>query len=145
MHSEIILRAQHKNRSKIPGRILKIICLHTYLVSFRGGEIRFSYLNLPSKIVFYFRCVICNKSFSRSGILKKHQLTHQEHMKFKCSKCDKRFIEEKELEKHFSFVHNKPRPFACNLCEKAFTFKQGLERHMTGELIVNISLIIHFM
>uniref|UniRef100_A0A336LKQ7 CSON012554 protein n=1 Tax=Culicoides sonorensis TaxID=179676 RepID=A0A336LKQ7_CULSO len=75
-------------------------------------------------------CVVCNRTFARKGILRRHQLQHKDFLKFNCTKCPEKFITEEDLTKHTDFIHNKPRPFPCNYCEKTFAFKQGLERHM---------------
>lgn len=75
-----------------------------------------------------FKCVICDKAFSRSTLLYRHQKIHADVPRFDCSDCDRFFFEEDELERH-TLKHKKSRPFNCLYCPKSFAFKQGLERH----------------
>nr|CAI5843253.1 unnamed protein product [Callosobruchus analis] len=51
-----------------------------------------------------------------------------ETLKFICTKCDKVFLSQENLNAHIS-RHKKIKPFICDICSKSFVFKQGLEQH----------------
>jgi uncharacterized Zn-finger protein len=76
-------------------------------------------------------CQICQKSFSRSTLLTRHQKIHSDAPKFLCTadNCDQYFLSADDLDKHMEAKHLRIRPFFCMKCDKSFTFKQGLERH----------------
>lgn len=71
-------------------------------------------------------CTDCNKIF----FMKKDLNTHirQIHLLMKCSKCSRRFRNEKELSLHMD-RHKKSSDFTCSKCPKSFSNRQNLLRH----------------
>lgn len=68
-----------------------------------------------------------NHSQSRQNPL--HRLERRERSQLSCSKCDKVFKRNYDLNQHISAVHEKNRPFACPLCGQAFAHMGTLSKH----------------
>ena len=73
----------------------------------------------------------CEKSFSRSGDLKRHNMVHTGEQPFKCTDCGKSFSESGDLKRH-KRMHTGERPFKCTDCGKSFSQSRDLKRHNTG-------------
>lgn len=75
-------------------------------------------------------CIVCNRAFSRSTLLYRHEKVHMdpEIPRYNCDCCERVYLNPLDYEKHI-VTHTKKRPFQCNYCDKKFAFKQGLERH----------------
>ena len=83
----------------------------------------------------YFACPHCNKTFTRSSSVKRHERIHNGKKPFACRYCDKTFIESVKLRRH-ERIHTSEKPFACKYCEKTFNQSGILKRHEnihTGE------------
>ncbi|XP_030848695.1 zinc finger protein 696 isoform X2 [Strongylocentrotus purpuratus] len=72
------------------------------------------------------QCKICLKSFMH---LKSHMKVHTSERPFKCSVCDKGFIERRHLENHMR-SHTGEKPFECSVCQKAFSRATHLTYHL---------------
>ena len=73
----------------------------------------------------------CGKTFLRTGHLQRHlQTAHSDRRPFECGKCDKRFSLSHQLGRH-ERTHDEPRPYLCGMegCEERFGRKVQLRRH----------------
>ena len=83
----------------------------------------------------------CGKTFSDSGSLRKHTMTHGERQ-FVCTVqgCNKKFLDNSKLRRHM-LVHTVTvtqgeKPFRCEFCHKHFSLDFNLRTHLrthTGE------------
>ncbi|KAF9409305.1 hypothetical protein HW555_011287 [Spodoptera exigua] len=81
-----------------------------------------------------YPCNMCEKTFEKPRLLKKHLKTHFEE-KFKCTECQKEFQRKKGLKEHMK-IHTGEKKYSCSVCNKAFGHNQTLKSHMfthTGE------------
>nr|DBA15571.1 TPA: hypothetical protein GDO54_004764 [Pyxicephalus adspersus] len=82
-----------------------------------------------------YNCPDCNRSFSSSSNLAKHQLLCRGRKPHVCSGCGKCFASASYLVIH-ERIHTGERPFSCSHCGKSFSRKPDLVRHErihTGE------------
>ncbi|XP_051538611.1 zinc finger protein 271-like isoform X1 [Myxocyprinus asiaticus] len=89
-----------------------------------------------------YHCTICNKTFSLSLSLKKHQLIFHpdqhadiEGKCFPCSYCGRKFGRRQGLLQH-ERIHTGERPYNCPTCNKSFRQRSALVVHIkthTGE------------
>ncbi|RVE47659.1 hypothetical protein evm_007756 [Chilo suppressalis] len=82
-----------------------------------------------------YNCSICDKRYTRSNDLSRHERIHTEEKPYKCNICDKRFTETSSLCKH-QRIHTGEKPYKCNVCDKRFAISDNLSRHQrihTGE------------
>ncbi|XP_026170487.2 zinc finger protein OZF-like [Mastacembelus armatus] len=82
-----------------------------------------------------FICDTCGKGFTTKSVLQEHRSIYTGEKPFPCATCGKRFRTSTHL---FSYrrVHSDERPFSCFNCEKTFKLKRALEQHHvihTGE------------
>ena len=73
-------------------------------------------------------CETCPMSFSRSGELTSHKLSHSAGT-YKCKYCDKLCRRAGELNTHL-VTHTGERKHVCSVCNKGFTTNSSLRRHM---------------
>ena len=66
-------------------------------------------------------CSFCGKRFKKSkkGLLKEHELNHQNIKEFPCAICSKRFKGKRFVMEHIRSVHFKSK-ILCELCGKSF-------------------------
>ena len=56
---------------------------------------------------------------------------HPKLFQAKCTKCDKTFVKNCELERHI-LEHHEYKPFDCGKCGKTFVLKWRLRKHLSG-------------
>lgn len=81
-------------------------------------------------------CSICKHSFSGNSALKTHMLTHSKSKPFQCSKCMKKFIDHRTLERHWkthfgTFIHIQQTNFnsiksSKSICLIHFNFSENI-------------------
>lgn len=80
-----------------------------------------------------YPCNQCDKGFSRSDHLRRHQITHlpRDQRPHKCSICYQFFTLVEDLKIHMGTHPPDPsRPFPCETCGKCFGTKTHLNQHM---------------
>ena len=78
------------------------------------------------------QCGACVEGFSTLVLLKKHLTSDHRESKIPCSKCDKSFMEIRNLKSHIQIVHEGKKPFPCKLCDKSCRSAFYLKKHMEG-------------
>ena len=93
-----------------------------------------------SNLVKCFKCHIedCEKLFETKEELESHKKIHTEKNIFPCSKCDKKFMQENNLQKHFKVHCFLVKKYVCPFpgCGKKFTALYNQKIHYrvhTGE------------
>ncbi|XP_063899196.1 zinc finger protein 91-like [Helicoverpa armigera] len=78
------------------------------------------------------QCNICKKTFGSQLKHKIHYDTvHRLLKKYKCSKCDEKFIDYFTRQKHLVEVHNvEPILYKCKVCDRGFNRKFSLTLHV---------------
>ncbi|KAL7843535.1 hypothetical protein AOLI_G00250470 [Acnodon oligacanthus] len=81
--------------------------------------------HLPEKA---FICSVCDKSLSRSWLLKKHMITCHKERPYHCDLCGKSYGDAHVLRVHLK-THSTERPFQCDSCGKMYKKKSHLKDH----------------
>ena len=74
-----------------------------------------------------FKCTIegCNKEYLNNAILKRHYLAfHSQVKKFQCPLCSKLLASRQNLKEH-SFIHSGDKPYGCKEPGCGMSFRQG--------------------
>ncbi|CAG9863784.1 unnamed protein product [Phyllotreta striolata] len=75
------------------------------------------------------KCNICDKEFSSSSLMKKHQLIHTGQRPFLCTSCPKTFNCKYNLQVH-ERIHTGNKCHVCHVCDKGFLEKSYLNKHL---------------
>ena len=74
-------------------------------------------------------CDTCGKSYKSSEALNVHmKVRHTNTAKYKCSICQKTFMERDLYYGHIS-MHEGTKHYSCNLCKKQYRYKNNLKIH----------------
>uniref|UniRef100_A0A5S6QCU8 C2H2-type domain-containing protein n=1 Tax=Trichuris muris TaxID=70415 RepID=A0A5S6QCU8_TRIMR len=87
----------------------------------------------PSNPITYdYRCVQCDKAYSRPEMLEKHNFIHRKpeagNMPFTCRFCGKTFKWNENLQKHLT-SHDSQEPVQCPECNQMFSNSTRLDVH----------------
>ena len=75
------------------------------------------------------QCQECEKTFSRSQILKRHVEAIHGGIKHKCQQCPKEYTSLDNLKSHVKITHEGQK-FLCNHCSVTFVQKRRLDAHI---------------
>ena len=81
------------------------------------------------------KCGLCEKSFSKVAVLKKHELVHSGEKPHKCAHCNLSFAQKGNLKTHLE-IHEGGKTYQCESCEKSIRGAHNLKVHKmihTGE------------
>ena len=62
--------------------------------------------------------------------LEKHEKTHLWKRTYECPKCDKKFGNTSNRDKHIRAKHEFLKPYQCNLCDKKYSDPSNLKLHL---------------
>ena len=79
-----------------------------------------------------FFCEICNSSFSRKDILKRHIKSIHEKVEYFCTHCSYVTNRKDHLKRHLNEVHLNLRPHECEYCNQKFNQSGTLQRHINS-------------
>lgn len=99
-----------------------------------GGKGRIPTLRLKIKNDQYikqkFSCDECEKVYSSSKALKRHDLSAHKKNKYSCNKCTKSFCSKESLYHHRRGIHAGDKPYTCEECGSSFNFSHSLKLHL---------------
>ena len=80
-------------------------------------------------------CKECNKIFNDNYSRKRHESTvHENHGKFDCSMCDRKFANINEMEYHMKAKHTITNDvLMCQECDQTFKNEMTLKRHISSK------------
>ncbi|XP_039316667.2 zinc finger protein 354A isoform X1 [Saimiri boliviensis] len=76
-----------------------------------------------------YKCSMCEKTFINTSSLRKHEKNHSGEKLFKCKECSKAFSQSSALIQH-QITHTGEKPYICKECGKAFTLSTSLYKHL---------------
>jgi len=62
--------------------------------------------------------------------LKRHEQSHNWKRVFDCPKCDRKFGNSSNRDKHVRGMHEKLKPYKCTICDKKFSDPSELKKHI---------------
>ncbi|KAH1010265.1 hypothetical protein HUJ05_004584 [Dendroctonus ponderosae] len=74
-------------------------------------------------------CELCNKTFRKASLLKRHMKSHSEEHPFECNFCSVKFKWKQHLQDHLN-KHTKEKRYECSVCKKTFFYSQNLHGHL---------------
>lgn len=99
-----------------------------------GSERNFRNHQFQMYGIAIYKCDKCNKSYKTADSLKRHFLTHLK-VKFSCEFCNEIFRSEKKFRIH-QFKRYGVAHYKCSVCEKGFINADTLKRHSFTHLRV---------
>ncbi|XP_012056617.1 PREDICTED: uncharacterized protein LOC105619708 [Atta cephalotes] len=79
-----------------------------------------------------YRCIFCNKIYSRKYGLRIHIRTHTGYKPLKCDFCHHKFGDPSNLNKHVRLHATGESRYKCNMCDKILVRRRDLERHINS-------------
>ncbi|XP_078242934.1 uncharacterized protein LOC110070210 [Pogona vitticeps] len=82
-----------------------------------------------------YKCLVCEKSFTRNGSLLIHERYHRGEKPYKCTDCSESFCDKSSLIRH-QRIHTGEKLYKCFVCGKSFNQRTNLFTHQrihTGE------------
>ncbi|KAL0133043.1 hypothetical protein PUN28_000649 [Cardiocondyla obscurior] len=79
-----------------------------------------------------YRCIFCDKIYSRKYGLRIHIRTHTGYKPLKCDFCQHRFGDPSNLNKHVRLHATNDSRYKCNICDKVLVRRRDLERHINS-------------
>lgn len=76
-----------------------------------------------------YRCIFCNKIYSRKYGLRIHIRTHTGYKPLTCKICEHRFGDPSNLNKHVRLHITDDSRYKCDICGKVLVRRRDLERH----------------
>ena len=77
------------------------------------------------------KCYICDKKYLNEKNLQNHvRRLHEKAKSYECGRCKKTFTRMSNLNRHFGTIHGKTN-FKCDLCGKTFNQKDNLKIHVS--------------
>ena len=83
------------------------------------------------------QCPMCNKKLRKCSFqrhMKVHSTDPRDHP-VECPKCDKRYVDKKDMQNHFARNHTENARIAkypCSVCSKVYTTRTNLKLHIQG-------------
>jgi len=62
--------------------------------------------------------------------LKQHEKSHSWKQVYDCPKCDKKFGNSSNRDKHIRAIHEKIKPYKCTICNFQFSDPSNLKKHL---------------
>lgn len=79
-----------------------------------------------------YKCIFCNKIYSRKYGLRIHIRTHTGYKPLKCDFCHHKFGDPSNLNKHVRLHATGESRYKCNMCDKVLVRRRDLERHINS-------------
>lgn len=76
-----------------------------------------------------FKCLECDKEFSKKDHLQAHFLANHTENLFSCNQCGRNFRYKSAFDRHIKIVHDQQQNHVCTKCGKAFSLKYDLTKH----------------
>ncbi|KAL0822754.1 hypothetical protein ABMA28_004763 [Loxostege sticticalis] len=77
----------------------------------------------------FFKCVLCEKKYSESSQLTRHEKTHLQNGRYQCPMCDMNYGLRNHFEAHLK-GHSKIKDYICQFCGKEFLRLNSMHRHV---------------
>uniref|UniRef100_A0A3Q4BEV2 C2H2-type domain-containing protein n=1 Tax=Mola mola TaxID=94237 RepID=A0A3Q4BEV2_MOLML len=90
-----------------------------------------------------YSCTVCSKTFALRKSLRRHTRFHTDERPHTCSRCSKRFRLRENLKAHLRF-HTGEKPFSCTTCGKMFRIMRNLEKHQCAVFVPSFRTIAGF-
>lgn len=86
----------------------------------------------PKKNMKSFKCVKCEKQFSKVSEMENHLKWHKSQKKFTCSQCNAGFKIQRNLELHTAVAHTNCNLTKCPICQVSFSSQRfaSLKAHL---------------
>lgn len=79
-----------------------------------------------------YKCIFCDKIYSRKYGLRIHIRTHNGYKPLYCKICGRRFGDPSNLNKHSRLHATDNSPYKCGVCNKILVRRRDLERHINS-------------